>query len=109
MMTVVSGRRRIGKTTLVDRAVGDEAYLYFFVGRKNETVLCNEFATEIRAKLCLFVPEGITSFKDIFALLMQYGENSKFTVFIDEFQNFMDVNDSVFSPERYCWFCNLRS
>ena len=48
MMTVVSGRRRIGKTTLVDRAVGDEAYLYFFVGRKNETVLCNEFATEIR-------------------------------------------------------------
>lgn len=103
MMTVVSGRRRIGKTTLVDRAIGDEAYLYFFVGRKNETVLCNEFATEIRAKLGLFVPEGITSFKDIFALLMQYGENSKFTVFIDEFQNFMDVNDSVFSDMQKYW------
>ena len=48
MLTVVTGRRRIGKTTLIDRSMDGEAYLYFFVGKKNEAVLCNEFASEIR-------------------------------------------------------------
>lgn len=103
MMTIVTGRRRIGKTTLIDKAMGDEGYLYFFVGKKNEAVLCNEFAEEIRAKSGLFVPKGLTFFKDIFALLMQYGENNKFTIFIDEFQNFTDVNESIYSDIQKYW------
>lgn len=103
MMTIVTGRRRIGKTTLIDRAMGDEGYLYFFVGKKNEAVLCNEFASEIRTKLDLFVPDGITAFKDIFALLMQFGEHEKFTLVFDEFQNFKDVNESVFSDIQKYW------
>ena len=103
MMTIVTGRRRIGKTTLIDKAMGDEGYLYFFVGKKNEAVLCNEFAEEIRSKSGLFVPKGLTFFKDIFALLMQYGENNKFTIFIDEFQNFTDVNESIYSDIQKYW------
>ena len=65
MLTVVTGRRRIGKTTLIDKSMSGEEYLYFFVGKKNEAVLCAEFSGEIRAKLGLFVPDGITSFKDM--------------------------------------------
>ena len=65
MLTVVTGRRRIGKTTLISKAMGDACYVYFFVGKKNETVLCAEFAAEMRRKLGIFVPEGIRMFKDI--------------------------------------------
>lgn len=103
MLTVVTGRRRIGKTTLIDRSMDGEAYLYFFVGKKNEAVLCNEFASEIRAKLDLFVPSGITSFGDIHTLLMEAGVNRKFTLVIDEFQNFDEVNPSVFSDIQKIW------
>ena len=35
MLTVVTGRRRIGKTTLISKAMGDACYVYFFVGKKN--------------------------------------------------------------------------
>lgn len=103
ILTVVTGRRRIGKTTLIDKSMSGEEYLYFFVGKKNEAVLCAEFTGEIRTKLGLFVPDGITSFKDIFAILMQVGEHRKFTLVIDEFQNFSEVNPSIFSDIQNYW------
>lgn len=103
MLTVVTGRRRIGKTTLIDKSMSGEEYLYFFVGKKNEAVLCAEFTGEIRTKLGLFFPDGITSFKDIFAILMQVGEHRKFTLVIDEFQNFSEVNPSIFSDIQNYW------
>ena len=40
-MTVLMGRRRIGKTELARRC-NDETLLYFFVARKTETLLCQE-------------------------------------------------------------------
>lgn len=103
MLTVVTGRRRIGKTTLIDRSMAGEEYLYFFVGKKNEAVLCNEFAVEIRTKLGLFVPGGINIFRDIFILLMEAGVHRNFTLVIDEFQNFEEVNPSVFSDIQNIW------
>ena len=41
--TVVSGRRRIGKTELVKKAYEDKNMLYFFVARKAEADLCDTF------------------------------------------------------------------
>lgn len=39
-MTVITGRRRIGKTTLVRQACRNIPTVYFFVGRKSEGLLC---------------------------------------------------------------------
>ena len=103
MLTVVTGRRRIGKTTLIDKAMEGEPYFYFFVGKKNEAVLCDTFTAEIRSKLGLFVPEGVRSFRDIFSILMQEGGHRPFTVAIDEFQNFGDANPSIFSDIQDIW------
>jgi len=103
MLTIVTGRRRIGKTTLIAKAIADEPYLYFFVGKKTEAVLCGEFVNEIRSKLELFVPDGIIRFRDVFALLMQEGKTRKFSLVIDEFQNFCDINPSVFSDIQNFW------
>ena len=49
-MTVLMGRRRIGKTELSQRC-GDETILYFFVGKKTESLLCRDFIAEIANKL----------------------------------------------------------
>ena len=44
-LTVVTGRRRIGKTSLIMRAFEKTPTIYLFVGRKNEASLCREFIT----------------------------------------------------------------
>ena len=49
--TVITGRRRIGKTSLVWKAYENEPILYFFVARKAESDLCNDFLIEIENKL----------------------------------------------------------
>jgi AAA+ ATPase superfamily predicted ATPase len=47
--TVLTGRRRIGKTSLVMKAYEDEPFLYFFVSRSSESELCREYADRIRS------------------------------------------------------------
>ena len=49
-LTVVTGRRRIGKTALLLRAYGDAPMLYFFVARQSEKDLCDTFRAEIEEK-----------------------------------------------------------
>jgi hypothetical protein len=51
--TVVTGRRRIGKTHLVWKAYEDQPILYFFVARKAESDLCSDYLLEIETKLGL--------------------------------------------------------
>ncbi|MAD42809.1 MAG: hypothetical protein CL623_10530 [Arcobacter sp.] len=48
-MTVIVGRRRIGKTKLIKEAYKEKVYL--FVSKKNETFLCAEFVDIIEATL----------------------------------------------------------
>lgn len=57
--TVLTGRRRIGKTSLVMKAYEDEAMLYFFVTRSTESVLCEEFMEELTS--VLQIPRLISS------------------------------------------------
>ncbi len=49
--TVVTGRRRIGKTSLVWKAYEDTPILYFFVARKAEGDLCEDYQSEIENRL----------------------------------------------------------
>ena len=51
--TVVTGRRRIGKTTLVREAYKDKPFVYFFVARKAEADLCEAYIEEISEKLAI--------------------------------------------------------
>lgn len=101
-LSVVTGRRRIGKTSLIQRAMGDEPYIYFFVGRKNEAALCAGYCKEISTKLNLFVPP-MTTFQDVFVFLLEQGLTKKFTLVIDEFQEFFNVNASIYSDIQNYW------
>jgi uncharacterized protein len=49
--TVITGRRRIGKTQLILKALEEETILYFFVARKSEILLCKDFQRELYEKL----------------------------------------------------------
>ena len=50
-MTIITGRRRIGKTTLIRKAFTGIPFVYFFVGKKSESLLCKELVEIIREEL----------------------------------------------------------
>lgn len=104
-MTVLTGRRRIGKTSLIKKAFedSDEPMLYFFTGRKTEAALVNDFVQEIHDKLHGYVPEGLKSVTGVLKHLFEQAKVMKFTLVIDEFQEFMTVNPSVFSDLQNLW------
>lgn len=103
-MTVITGRRRIGKTSLALRATkGNHPTVYLFVSRKNEAVLCSELASLISEQLQLHAPQGLTTFREIFYFLMETGKHKKFNLIIDEFQEFYNINPSVFSDMQNIW------
>ena len=103
-MTVITGRRRIGKTSLAVKAVkGEFPTVYLFVGRKTEASLCGEFIKIINATLNVHVPEEISTFATLFRQLMDLGTRMKFNLVIDEFQEFLKINPSIYSDIQNLW------
>ena len=105
--TIVTGRRRSGKTSLLLKAYEDVSdMLYFFVARKSEAELCKDFITEITEKLQIPILGEVSRFADIFKFLMQLSKTRHLAVVIDEFQDFKRVNPSVFSDMQKIWDLN---
>lgn len=102
-MTFVVGRRRIGKTSLLVKAAKLNACVYFFVAKKNETLLCSEFVEEMKQKLKVEIFGSFKTFKELFGYLMDLSKTVHFTLIIDEFQEFYSINPSVYSDMQHSW------
>ena len=101
--TVVTGRRRIGKTTLIREAYKDEPFVYFFVSKKAESDLCEVYLEEISEKLGIPTLGSSRYFSEIFRYLMRLSQTKSFTLVIDEFQDFFRVNKAVYSEMQDIW------
>ena len=102
-MTVVTGRRRIGKTSLIIKSVEKSPSVYLFVGRKNEATLCAEYNPIISQSLNTFVPAEIRTFRSLFQYLMELSIKTPFNLIIDEFQEFYNINESLYSDMQNIW------
>ncbi|SFT85104.1 hypothetical protein SAMN04489724_2308 [Algoriphagus locisalis] len=102
-MTIMVGRRRIGKTSLLKKDSEGKPSVYLFVARKNEVLLCQEFVETIKNSLQVNFFGEITKFKDLFGWIMELSESRNFTLIIDEFQEFKTVNSSIFSDIQNIW------
>ena len=101
-MTVITGRRRIGKTTLVKKAFTNIPFVYFFVGKKSETLLCGELVEIVRESL----GEELGVFNDFSRLLkaiMGISKHRNFTLVLDEFQNLSHTRESIYSDIQNVW------
>lgn len=101
--TVMVGRRRIGKTALLLESVKGQKYLYLFVSRKSEPLLCEQFQKDATEALGLQIFGTITRFKDLFEQLLIFATKEHYTLVIDEFQEFDSVNSSIFSDIQNLW------
>lgn len=101
--TVIVGRRRIGKTSLLLESVKGQKYLYLFVSRKSEPLLSEQFQKDAADILGLQIFGTITQFKDLFEQLLIFATKEHYTLIIDEFQEFDNVNPSIFSDVQNLW------
>lgn len=104
-MTVITGRRRIGKTTLIKKSFTSLPFVYFFVGKKSETLLCEELAEIVHNTL----GADLGSFNDFSRLLgaiMGIAKHENFTLVLDEFQNLSHARESIFSDIQDVWDTN---
>ncbi len=103
VFTLLIGRRRIGKTTLVKQAFADKPMLYFFVSQKSEQLLCQELQQTVEAVLGLHLYGRANKFADILRELMIYSEQNHVTFMVDEFQRLYDINPAILSEIQDVW------
>ncbi len=101
--TVLMGRRRVGKTSLVMRAMQDVESAYLFVSKDSEAFLCQKFQHAIEEQLHIPIYGTLTHFRELFEVIMRESVNRSFTVIIDEFQNLYKVNPAIFSEIQDIW------
>ena len=104
--TVVTGRRRVGKTSLLTRAFPDSNFAYLFVERKSEKDLCQTFKEELSLQLGMTIYGAPDEFTQIFEAIMHFASEKPITLVIDEFQEFLKINPAVFSGIQKIWDLN---
>ena len=109
IMTMIIGRRRVGKTALVLQKFSDDVKLYFFLSKKSEILLVQEFSQEIENKLNIKIFGEIRRFEQLFEYLMEISKTTPFTLIIDEFQEFYKINSSIYSSIQKIWDLNKNS
>lgn len=103
IMTTLIGRRRTGKTSLLLKSAEDTRYLYLYVSKDNEQLLCKKFQEQAIAALGIQVYGQTSSFGELFEQLMRYGIDNNYTLIIDEFQNFLSINKAIPSSIQDVW------
>jgi AAA+ ATPase superfamily predicted ATPase len=101
-MTVLLGRRRVGKTELVRQHLQQvDRGVYFFVEKRPSQVLLNEFSETLRT----LIPHAplFSDWKDFFVFLCAETRQHPTVVVFDEFQNFLTVEPSVYSILQGVW------
>ncbi|OUS71031.1 ATPase [Pseudoalteromonas sp. A601] len=103
-LSVVVGRRRVGKTRLLNEVFKEvtNQHIYLFISRKSESALVAEFSAIIQSTFNtkFFHPESL---KDVFEFLLDYSTMTPITLVIDEFQDIERVNNSLFSDLQNLW------
>ena len=104
-MTVVTGRRRVGKTELITHALcdGKTPFIYFLITRAPQTVVCENLQAEIARVFARPMPGRIERFVDIFRFVMEKAETTPLTLVMDEFQEFDRTAPEVYGEVAGIW------
>ena len=101
---VMSGRRRIGKTSLIKHFSTERSdFIYLFVSKKKPHLLLAEFSELLSDRIPLLNSVTINSFEALFTIIFEEMRKSPLCVVLDEFQNFQQVDDSTFSVLQKLW------
>jgi len=103
ILTMLIGRRRVGKTTLALQKYSKDKTIYLFVSKKSEHLLCEEFIEQIALQLDIKVFGTFIKFEKLFEYILELGTTKEFTLIIDEFQELGKINSSIYSNIQKLW------
>jgi hypothetical protein len=101
--TVITGRRRVGKTELVKHAFPKDHFAYLFVSRKSEIDLVQGFVEEFNRVYPDAVSREVHTLEGFFREVFKLARSTPITLFVDEFQDFSRVNPAFFSTLQGLW------
>lgn len=105
------GRRRVGKTYLLDHAFKEIRSFYFLAGEttaeRNRIELLREIAPQL-ANSADADPGLFPSWRHVFRLFADLAENEPFVVILDEFQNLLNKEEDLASHLMAVWDREIR-
>lgn len=108
VFTVLMGRRRVGKTSLITQSMKEKEYAYLFVSKDSEALLCQNFQRDLEAQIGLTIYGEVTKFKDLFEIIMKESQKRHLTIVMDEFQTLYKTNPAIFGDIQNIWDCYKR-
>ena len=101
--TIITGRRRIGKTELLKQHIAKAKACYLFVTRSSERELCKQWQQKISQDIGIKIFGQIQTLSELLELVLQYSTAEHITLVIDEFQDLELVNKSFMSSLLNLW------
>ena len=103
--TVITGRRRVGKTELVEKAYSDGRYpyLYLLISQRAEKDLCAILQEDVAKVIKRPILGTAERFGQLFRLIMEAAEEAPLTLIIDEFQEFDKIDPAIFTDIQGVW------
>lgn len=101
--TILYGRRRVGKTTLLKEYIKDKSSIYFLVTLESENIILKRFQNIVAEYFEDEFLKDITldSFEQIFSYISKKQIDKKLVIIIDEFQYLTKINSSTPSVFQY--------
>ncbi|MBO7054149.1 MAG: ATP-binding protein [Bacteroidales bacterium] len=101
--TIVFGRRRIGKTSLIQKSLDGKKHLYVLAKNEAEATFCSRLQQQIETELAIPVFGRLQTMKDVFEVLFKYAATNHLCLVIDEIQEFFYVRKSIFADMQELW------
>ena len=105
--TVVTGRRRVGKTEIIKQALndGEGDFVYLLITRQTEKMLCADLQRDIAAAIGhrLRIHGECSRLIDLVRAIVEESERAPLTLVIDELQEMDRVNPSFFGALQGLW------
>ena len=103
---VVTGRRRIGKTRLIEEALPNSTAMptiSTYIASQLSNSNLTDFVDEIKSALSIPYPLAINTWEQALQLVFSEAQRRPITLVFDEFQNFSTVEPSFFDTLQKLW------
>ncbi|WP_027206870.1 ATP-binding protein [Butyrivibrio fibrisolvens] len=102
---VIYGRRRVGKTTLINHFCEDKKSIYFLATEENESENRNSFKNLVSDKFGneLLANASLTNWEPIFKVIAEESRQERLILVIDEFQYLCKANPAFSSIMQKIW------
>jgi len=102
-LTVMTGRRRVGKTELIRQHMKEVGGIYWFVGRRHVEVLKDDFGRVAAERFPQLRGARYERISDLLRAVLLQSRSEPLLLVIDEFQNLLQVDPGAFSEVQAIW------